>query len=320
MPSRDERRKPLQEAYRLAQKTKCSIEQEQAKSEVSTMAPEAPQEPAVPIRPRPSNFISHWSLAFWHWMGKRWRWEVIFSLGWLGMLKIGEYGIALGLLALSGLAAVSKIAHWEGIATLAGLTKLIRLSGYVTVLFVFLILLIVTVDTKGLAKWSHVPAAVENFVALIEGRPRPINEPSQGLYDFTGTRGRKLLGLLKVKPELRQPLKIGCAQWSESACVAAGKFLLIASEAGWKIDSDRVFRVNSTIPNDGITLVTYTVSTEKLAPHEGVWKMMDDSDKVIWNALTQMGIMPRSASQHDFPRDTLGLNFGPEPVTGASRP
>ena len=61
-------------------------------------------------------------------------------------------------------------------------------------------------------------------------------------YDLTGARREKFIKLLNKPPtQPRDILRIGCIEWSDEACVAAGKFLILFSEAGWKIDDDKVF-------------------------------------------------------------------------------
>jgi hypothetical protein len=147
-------------------------------------------------------------------------------------------------------------------------------------------------------------------------KPMPI-EPPQRPYDLTGTRRQKFLGLLdRAQSEPRDTIRIGCISWSDAACVAAGKFLILFSEAGWMIDSDRVFRMEPYVPIEGMAMVTRTDSVgnaQKLPPHLGTWQKMDASEITIWGAFTQMGIPVSSSGDQSLPAGTLGIYFGPEP-------
>jgi hypothetical protein len=139
----------------------------------------------------------------------------------------------------------------------------------------------------------------------------------EGPYDLTEPRRMRLLDLLRRQVEPRDAIRIGCTAWSEASCVAAGKFLIVFSEAGWVIDSNRVFRMEPMIPKAGIALVSSSVDAEKrppdLPPHLGVWHKMNPSEVTIWFALRNLGIPVNGSSQEDLPVRTLGVFFGPEP-------
>ncbi len=111
-------------------------------------------------------------------------------------------------------------------------------------------------------------------------KPKP-EELAQRPYDLTGPRRKKFLELLgKAQSEPRDTIRIGCISWSDAACVAAGKFLILFSEAGWTIDSNRVFRMEPTIPIDGMAMVSRIDNVDgvpKLPPHLGTWQKMDAS-------------------------------------------
>jgi hypothetical protein len=134
-------------------------------------------------------------------------------------------------------------------------------------------------------------------------------------YDLTGDRRKKFLELLsKEQAEPRDTIRVGCTAWSEGSCVAAGQFLILFSEAGWKIDSDRVFRLEPTIPIDGMAMVSrLNGNLPKLPPHLGTWQKMDASQVTIYWAFEEMGIPVSSSSDPSLPNGTLGIYFGPEP-------
>jgi hypothetical protein len=133
-------------------------------------------------------------------------------------------------------------------------------------------------------------------------------------YDLSANRRKKLLALLKPDEADYDALRIGCMASSDSSCVAAGNFIVLFSEAGWKIDSDRVFRAEPTIPKDGVSLVTHLdKELPKQPPHLGTWQLMSPSQVKISKALTKMGIPTSGSGQLDMPVGTLGVYFGPEP-------
>jgi hypothetical protein len=81
--------------------------------------------------------------------------------------------------------------------------------------------------------------------------------------------------------------------------VAAGKFLTLFSEAGWRIDSDRVHKMEPDIPVDGMTIATRAddlADLEKLPPHTGRWSRMDLSQAKI---LMVFKYMPRAWNRRD---------------------
>lgn len=163
--------------------------------------------------------------------------------------------------------------------------------------------------------------ASESMQGRQEGQhafPRSSREPAKKAYDLAQDRRKEFLDLLATKQrEPRDTLRIGCVAWSEAACLAAGKFLILFSEAGWKIDSDQVYKVESAIPVDGMSITTRSdevANLEKLPPHKGRWVRTRPSEIVINMAFTQMGVPVHSSRDPSLPPDTLGINFGPEPA------
>ena len=143
--------------------------------------------------------------------------------------------------------------------------------------------------------------------------------PTQRAYDLTGERRERFLQLLKPPPVgKRDTLRIGCTAWSEYSCVAAGRFLILFSEAGWSLDSKTVSRLEPSIPIEGIAVVGHDTQEEadaakKLPPHLGIWHLMDDSQKTIHSAFTSMGIPVSWSADLNMPIGTIGVYFGSEP-------
>jgi len=141
--------------------------------------------------------------------------------------------------------------------------------------------------------------------------------PPKNAYDLSQSRREDFLELLKTaQNEQRDTLRIGCVTWSEVSCLAAGRFLILFSEAGWRIDSDRVYKVEPDIPVDGMTIATGTVdiaNLEKLPPHLGRWSIADQSQSVITMAFKYMDNPVNFSKDPSLPPRTLGIYFGSEP-------
>jgi hypothetical protein len=130
----------------------------------------------------------------------------------------------------------------------------------------------------------------------------------------------KKLGEVTSGPDAtyeRESLRFGCVAWSDRSCAAAGDFLLVFSEAGWKIEQNEVRRFDTPVPHFGIAIVTQPEGTEeqrqKLLPHQGLWHQMAQSEIDITFALKSIGITIISSSDQNLPNNVLGLYFGPEP-------
>ncbi|MFM0375004.1 hypothetical protein [Paraburkholderia aspalathi] len=114
----------------------------------------------------------------------------------------------------------------------------------------------------------------------------------------------------------RDKLRIGCVEWSEASCVAAGNFLRLLSEAGWEIDSDTVFRMQPSVPVDGVSIAGRgddLVGLPKVPPHMGHWSRADVSQEVLIAAFKLMGGPVNFSSDPTLQPGTIGVYFGPKP-------
>jgi hypothetical protein len=140
-------------------------------------------------------------------------------------------------------------------------------------------------------------------------------------YDLADERREKFKALLKPAPDETDTLRIGCLAGSDSACVVAGQFLILFSEAGWKIDSNRVFQMQPQIPVSGVVVATLPQqpAPPNLPPHLGVWQAADKSETKIVKAFTQMSVPVHPVGGPDLPTGTLGVYFGPDPGPQTTR-
>jgi len=136
-------------------------------------------------------------------------------------------------------------------------------------------------------------------------------------YDLTGNRRKEFVKWLgKSQKGNKDVLRIGCTSWSEASCVAAGKFLILFSEAGWSIDLNRVFRMEPQIPIDGMAMVSggeIPDFAKNLPPHLGFWKAMDPSQATIYQTFRHMKVPISFSTDASLPPNVLGIYFGPEP-------
>lgn len=132
-------------------------------------------------------------------------------------------------------------------------------------------------------------------------------------YNLEGTRRSRFLELLKA-PVGADALRIGCVGWSERACVAAGQFLVLLSQAGWKIEQNKVFRLEPQIPNEGVFIINQPDPGPPLPPHLGRWHRPNLSEMTLFVAFEEMGLPPDTQSDANLGTGITGLYFGPEPA------
>jgi hypothetical protein len=135
----------------------------------------------------------------------------------------------------------------------------------------------------------------------------------EGRTSECALRSRRSLGK-QTAP--RDTVRIGCTSWSEKSYVAAGRFLLLFSEAGWQIEENKVFRMEPQIPIVGVAIATRTAvdePKEPLPPHLGRWRLMDESHKTIYWAFHSTDIPVGGATDNTLKEGTLGIYFGSEP-------
>jgi hypothetical protein len=164
------------------------------------------------------------------------------------------------------------------------------------------------------------PKPIAVPVAPTSAQPPPTKGsssiPTIRPYDLPDKRRNELLALLAAPPVGANKLRIGCVPWSDRACAGAGKFLIILSQAGWKIDENKVFRVDNAIPVEGVSITERPdpgAPTAPQPPHLGRYQKMGLTDITFMTALTSMGLKYNGSSEASLPDGTTGVYFGPEP-------
>ncbi len=118
----------------------------------------------------------------------------------------------------------------------------------------------------------------------------------------------------------RDKVRIGCVEWSEASCVAAGNFLRLLSEAGWEIDSDTVIRMQPSVPVEGVSIVSRgddLIGLPRVPPHMGHWSRLDISQEILTAAFKLMGSPVNFSSDPSLQPGTTGVYFGPKPKLNA---
>lgn len=141
---------------------------------------------------------------------------------------------------------------------------------------------------------------------------KPSSQPLKP-YDLTAERRDAFLKLLKPPLRSANRLRIGCIAWSERACVAAGQFLVLFSQAGWTIDENRVFRMDEAIPTEGVSIVSRPEPGGPLPPHLGRWHSLSLSELTLASAFVAMGVVESGAPDPSLTDGTTGVYFGIEP-------
>ena len=271
------------------------------------------------------------------------------------LVQVDEYAVALALWIASALVLLSKAVHWEGIRRHPKLTPYCRVMLIVAALLLIPLSVVWTQAKREDKSWSNLATAWSRYgvvasipapninlpkppplpsvtpaQSILPTKPErmPIKQPSQRPFDLSGQRRNGFLSylgtlwrvdvkahrLVKTSGE-RDTIRIGCTYYSDTSCVAAGNFLLLFSEAGWKIDSNQVFREHPQIPIAGVAIVTKNIErSPDLPPHLGVWDTTTDLSLLsIWYAFCQMGIRPQFSGADDIAPGVLGVYFGIEP-------
>lgn len=113
----------------------------------------------------------------------------------------------------------------------------------------------------------------------------------------------------------RDKVRIGCVEWSEASCVAAGNFLHLLSEAGWEIDSDTVIMMEPSVPVEGVSIVNCgdnLISLPRVLPHMGYWIRLNISQVILIASFKLMGSPVYFSSDPSLQPGTTGVYFGPK--------
>ncbi len=172
---------------------------------------------------------------------------------------------------------------------------------------------------------KHAEGQASNVSGSIVNNGGVINNPTinnasppqtSDLYELSDERRDRLLKMLSAQIARRDTVKIGCTSWSENSCVAAGRFLLLFSQAGWQIEENKVFRLEPQVPIVGVAIATHAPADEPkdpLPPHLGRWRLMDDSNKTIYWAFHSIDIPVSGSTDNSLKDRTIGIYFGSEP-------
>lgn len=152
-----------------------------------------------------------------------------------------------------------------------------------------------------------------SIVSLLMFEPKP-QPPAASAYELTQARRAEFLELLAVPSSSKlDTLRIGCTTWSEESCIAAGEFLKLFSEAGWAIDGAQVYRMEPSVPEGGVSIVSHSRKLDNLPevpPHLGRWATMSTSAWMIEMAFLYQDSTPKYSTDLSLGEHMLGVYFG----------
>jgi len=130
------------------------------------------------------------------------------------------------------------------------------------------------------------------------------------MFELTEDRRNGFLKLLSAQNGSSDTVRIGCTL-SEKSCVAAGRFLLLFSEAGWQIEENKVFRMEPQIPIVGVAITTRAPADDEgpLPPHLADGVRWTRAIKPFYWAFRSLDI-PVALRPITLERCTLGIYFG----------
>lgn len=168
------------------------------------------------------------------------------------------------------------------------------------------ILFSILITGTGFGLWKLYKLNSGTAVNVIPPRP----------YDLSGDRKSRFEESLGKQTISRATVRVGCDDRDEQSCLAAARFLLAMSEAGWKIEPKQVLRLNQAIPSEGVFLASNDRNAQNykdLPPHLGFWHQMSPSEVTLYSAFATLAIRLGATNDASLPEGTIGVYFGPEP-------
>ena len=133
-------------------------------------------------------------------------------------------------------------------------------------------------------------------------------------FDLGSQRHGEFLDLLSVRQDTpMDSIRVGCLASNEDACKAAGKFIVLLSEAGWNVVGNQVYPMAAAIPTEGVTIASRSDDIAGLAsppPHLGRWSSVSTDQLLITMAFRYMDVPLHASTDPGLPDGTIGVYFG----------
>lgn len=152
------------------------------------------------------------------------------------------------------------------------------------------------------------------FYRRITTSAKPVTSVSElGKSDLVlgSSSADRFVNYIRVVPEPREQIRMGCAAADERACVLAGQFVELFRRAGWTVLGDKVERVQLGKPARAIVLFKRGVGAQPVPKDSGAWVHQTISWQVLQGALTVIGLAPETAVDSNLPEGVIGVYVGP---------
>jgi hypothetical protein len=134
----------------------------------------------------------------------------------------------------------------------------------------------------------------------------------QGRGRLTAEQQAQFVSLLKVQQQPREEIGLGCAAFSEEACVLAGQLLNVFREAGWVIQGNQVERVTLPKPLSGVALFKHGEGKlDPSNPKSGLWVEQTASLVTLRESFAKIGIEADTQADAQMPKGIIGVFIGP---------
>lgn len=134
----------------------------------------------------------------------------------------------------------------------------------------------------------------------------------QRLGRLTAEQQAQFISRLEVQREPREKIRLGCAAFSEEACVLAGQFLKVFQEGGWAIQGNQVERVTLPKPLAGVALFKHGEGQHDSSnAKSGLWVEQTASLVTLRESFAKIGMEVDTQADAQMPKGIIGVFIGP---------
>jgi hypothetical protein len=137
----------------------------------------------------------------------------------------------------------------------------------------------------------------------------------QKLGRLTAEQQAQFISRLKVQQQSRKEIRLGCAVFSEEACVLcvlAGQLLKVFREEGWVVQGNKVERVTLPKPLAGVALFKHGEGQlDPSNPKSGLWVEQTASLVTLRASFAKIGMEADTRADAQMPKGTIGVFIGP---------
>jgi hypothetical protein len=231
------------------------------------------------------------------------------------MIQIDEYLLGEMTLVAALVAFGFQIYDWRGIERHVIATRMVRITAGVTAIAMVGFFGVVVVKKKGPKAWSNLVARDQ------QPQIRAQQSSPKAWLELSDEQMAKFIGVLRSHVGPQEQIKLGCAAYSEQTCVASAKFLDAFKRSGWPVLGDKIERVVPAKPIAGVALFKYghADAFDPQDPDQGKWMELSQSLSTLQRAFAEVGIAAVRLADEQLPKETIGVFFGIDPSSEASK-